>query len=202
MAKRKTFEELLNADFRWPQDGDNPFTVSKDWFQNATLAQNEFTRLSLMMEGYKKAADLMVEQSVASRADRDYLVFPIIFNYRQYIELSLKYLLYAYGASVDVDPNWKTHDLSLLWSEFAILLERYETSDPDNADAVVEYVVAQFSKIDPQSFSYRYPVDTKGKPIPLEHELLNLESLHDVMQGVGSYFTGCDGYLDSLNNIY
>lgn len=198
MAKRNKFEEILDAEFRWPQAGDNPFTASDDWTQNATIAQDKFSRLVLMMEGYKKAADLMVEQSIASRADRDFLVFPIIFNYRQFLELSLKYHLYTYGTAVDVAPNWRTHDLSVLWSEFAILIGRYGTPDPDEADPIVSEVVAEFSKIDPQSFSHRYPVDTRGNPIPLEHELLDLARLSDVMQGVANYFTGADGLLDSL----
>lgn len=198
MAKRNTFEDLLHTDFRWPQDGDVPFIASEDWTQNATLAQENFTRFVLMTEGYKKAADLMVTQSVANSDDRNYLVFPIIFNYRHFIELSLKYMLSVYGPTVGVTANWNTHNLSDLWLDFSKVLDGYGTSDPDLADSVVEVVVAEFSKIDPRSFSLRYPVDTKGKPIPLGHEFLNLESLRDVMLAVGNYFTGCDGYLDNL----
>lgn len=192
---------MLHTDFRWPQDGDNAFTVSDDWTQNATIAQDKSSRLVLMMEGYKKAADLMVEQSITSRADRDFLVFPIIFNYRQFLELALKYHLQTYGAAVGIAPNWKTHDLTVLWSEFAILLERCGTPDPDEADPIVSEVVAEFSKIDPQSFSHRYPVDRRGNPIPLQHELLDLRTLSEVMQGVANYFTGSDGLLDSIQRV-
>jgi hypothetical protein len=49
-----------------------------------------------------------------------------------------------------------------------------------------------------KSYSYRYPVDIHGKEIPLGVEVLDLEALKDVMDGVGGYFTGSDGYLDHL----
>ena len=198
--RKKIFEELIHSDFRWPRNGDAPFTASEDNNKNAALAQDNHTRFVLMIDGYKKASDLMVEQSITARSDRDYLVFPILFNYRQYIELSLKFMLNTYGASVNIAPNWRTHDLSFLWSEFATLLERYGSPDPDDADDVIESIVAQFSKIDPRSFSHRYPVDTNGHQIPLAHEFLDLKALYDVMQGVDNYFNGCDGYLDGLES--
>ncbi len=165
---------------------------------NANIADDTSTRLVLMMEGYKKAADLMVKKSVETRSERDFLVFPVIFNYRQFIELSLKYLISHYGSIVDIEPNWKTHDLAILWPEFLRMLDRYGTSDPNEVDPIVGQIIAEFSKIDPKSYSYRYPVDIKGEPIPIKKSDLSLEKLADVMNGVAGYFTGCDGYLSSL----
>lgn len=198
MAKRKTFDEILNSEFRWPRSGDTPFTQSGDWQRNAHLASNTATRLVLMMEGYKKAADLMVAQAMSDGADRDFLVFPIIFNYRQFLELSLKYLLSSYGRHVGISENWKSHDLVLLWSEFEKMLEIFGTSDPDEADPIVKEIVAEFAKIDPGSYSYRYPVDRQGNPLPLSHDLLDLANLADVINAAAGYFSGCDGYLSNL----
>ena len=82
MAKRKSFEEILNSEFRWPVRGDKPFVIAADPLENANIAANEFARLVLMTEGYKQAADLMVVEAEKDRANRDFLVFPIIFNYR------------------------------------------------------------------------------------------------------------------------
>ena len=81
MAKCKSFEDILNTEFRWPTKGDKPFVVADDPLDNANIADNEFTRLVLMMTGYKEAADLMVDRSGGDRSSRDTLVFPIIFNY-------------------------------------------------------------------------------------------------------------------------
>ena len=150
-----------------------------------------------MTEGYKRAADLMIDRA-SDRNERDYLVCPIIFNYRQFIELSLKYLIATYGRKVGVDPIWNDHDLTNLWSAHELILEKYGTTDPDEADPVVAEIVAEFAKIDPRSYSHRYPVDTKGAAIPLAYTDLHLPTLRDVMQGVGGYFNGCDGYLADL----
>jgi hypothetical protein len=196
--KRKTFADIIHEEFRWPTVGDKPFVEADDPLENANIGGSDTTRLVLMMEGYRKGADIMVDYASAHRADRDFLVCPIIFNYRQFLELSLKYMLAAFGRHVDVKPNWNSHDLTILWKDFAIMLERFGTEDPDNADPIVAEVVGQFSKIDPGSYSHRYPVDKKGEALPLALTDLHLPTLKDVMNAVSNYFSGCDGYLDHL----
>ncbi|TKV70506.1 hypothetical protein D0C28_26340 [Rhizobium sp. AU243] len=153
-----------------------------------------------MMTGYKRAADLMVERAIANDADRAALVYPIIFNYRQFIELSLKYLIATYGPTVAVQPVWNTHDLGDLWKSLMEVLDGYGHDDVDQTDPVVAQIVAEFAKVDPKSFSYRYPVDTKGKPIPIAQSELDLAALADVMEALEGYFSGSDGYLDSLQS--
>ena len=83
-----TFESLLDREFRWPRAGDRPFTQSEKWHDNAYIEPHGHGRMVMMMTGYKRAADLMVERSVTDDVDRASLVYPIIFNYRQFIELS------------------------------------------------------------------------------------------------------------------
>jgi len=198
VAKRKTFEDILNADFRWPEQDDQPFVVSSDPFENANIADDGFARLILMKDGYKSAADLMVEKATSDRSTRSMLVFPIILNYRQYLELSLKYQLATFGPAVGIRANWKWHDLARLWSEFLAMLEHHGTEDPDDADPRVEKIILEFAKIDPGSYSFRYPVDRRGNPLPVGHSDLHLPTLAYVMQGVAGYFAGCDGYLSNL----
>lgn len=200
MAKRRSFEEILATEFRWPRAGDRAFAVSANSLENANVAIDEAMRLIAMTEGYKMAADIMVDETVEDETTRGLLVFPIIFNYRQFLELSLKYQLACFGPSVGVDPNWKVHDLAKLWAEFLVVLERFGTSDPDHADDIVQETVLEFAKIDPGSYSFRYPVDTKGQPLPIAYTELHLPTLKDVMNAVAGYFSGCDGYLDSLLN--
>lgn len=194
------FESLLNVGFRWPTRGDQPFTSSDQWEDNVYVDQHGHGRLVMMMTGYKKAADLMVAHVAQNHTDGDALVFPIIFNYRQFIELSLKYIITTYGRSVGVEPNWKTHDLGVLWSIFLDVLSKYDSDDEDGSVGVVGQIITEFAKVDPSSFAYRYPVDTKGRLVRLALENVNLPGLADVMDGVDGYFTGCDGYLDHLQS--
>jgi hypothetical protein len=140
----------------------------------------------------------MVASATDNRQMRDFLVFPIIFNYRQFLELSLKYQLATYGPAVGIEPNWNTHFLDRLWGEFLEMLERYRSEDPDEADPVVSEIILEFAKIDPASYSYRYPLDRHGNLVPVAYRDLHLPTLADVMEAVAGYFTGCDGYLSSL----
>lgn len=200
MTGENTFESLLNSEFRWPKAGDMPFRQSQDWHENAYIDPHGHGRLVMMTTGYKKAADLMVEHAIADHADRSSLVYPIIFNYRQFIELSLKYLISTYGRTVHVDAIWNTHDLGELWTAFADVLKKYGHQDKDGTDLAVAQIVAEFAIVDPRSFSYRYPVDIKGKPIPITHREVHLAALADVMKGLDGYFSGTDGYLSSLQD--
>ncbi len=107
-------------------------------------------------------------------------------------------MIATYGATVGIDPVWRTHDLSKLWAIFTKLLDRYGSSDPDVADPIVAEIIAEFAKIDPKSDAYRYPVDIHGNPIPITYADLYLPTLADVMNGVAGYFSGADGYLHDL----
>jgi hypothetical protein len=198
MAKRLKFEELIGRDFRWPTPGDDPFELDSGDGNHATIAQGDFTRFVLMMEGYRRSADALVELALADWREGNSLIYPILFLYRHSLELNLKYIINVYGRQVGVDPVWNSHDFRVLWSRFLTVLDRFGTDDPDSADEIVGGVIAQFGNIDPNSFSHRYPFDTKGNPIPLVQERLNLETLKDVMDGVFGYFSGTDGFLSSL----
>ena len=81
---------------------------------------------------------------------------------------------------------------------FTEVLAAYGTSDPDDTDPVVAQLVAEFAKINPGSYSHRYPVDRTGKPVPLAIANLHLPTLADVMAWVAGYVTGCDGYLSDI----
>ena len=119
-------------------------------------------------------------------------------GYRRFLELSLKFHLATYGRCVRTEPNWCSHDLAKLWAEFLAMLEEYGTVDPDEVDPVVGEIIFEFTKIDPDSYAYRYPVDRKGNPLPIAYNELHLPTLADVMNGIDGYFNGCDGYLNNM----
>jgi len=199
-ALESKFDDVLSAEFRWPRKGDAPFAEASEPLDNALIASDERSRLVLMTDGYKQAGDLMVRQTLDEPSRRDFLVFPILFSYRHFLELSLKYMLSVFGPHVAVEPNWTTHELAPLAKSFFEMLDNFGTPDPDEADAVVANIIAEFAKIDPRSYSNRYPVDTKGRPLPITQAALDLSNLADVMEGVAGYFSGCDGYLSELLN--
>jgi hypothetical protein len=152
-----------------------------------------------MTEGYRKGADLMVECALISAVNRDILVYPVIFCYRQFVELSLKHLLANYGPSFGAKPNWEDHRLDKLWVEFKKILEHVGFCGED--DEVVQNIVTEFGKIDPESFTFRFPVTKKGNPVPMTLSELDLGELRDVVGRVAAYLIGCDCYFSELKNV-
>src|SRR6266567_2236337 len=116
-----TFTEILTKAFRWPSAGDRLFAVAEEPMDDAMLVGDWYARLHIMTDGYKRAADLLVHEAIREPNKRDFLVYPIIFCYRHYLELELKSMLAMYGPSVGIEANWSSHNLEKLWREFAKL---------------------------------------------------------------------------------
>ena len=118
-----TFDDRLEEDFQWPEIGDTLFSQGTP-VNAAFLERHPDYRSYHMTRGYKLAADLLVEQAEARGfSRRRQLVYPIVFCYRHFLELSLKDMLEKYGPMANVEPNRKGHQLESLWSNFRILLD-------------------------------------------------------------------------------
>src|SRR5690348_16890817 len=69
------------------------------------------------VEGYRRGAVALFERILETDRDHNYLVYPIVFLWRQCIELQLKEII-ALGSQVDGGPYehpTKTHDVGELW---------------------------------------------------------------------------------------
>jgi len=195
MSDELSLEDLLGIELRWPREGDRLFTRAEAWDANANISQDKFSRLVYMKRGYKKAADLLVKQAQTGE-HRDLLVYPIVFNYRQYLELQLKYMIYSYGYTVGIEPVWDSHDLKDLWKKFMAVLDGYGVTDGRETDEIVGKNIAEFAQVDPGSFTYRYPVSRGGEFISIAQDKVDLAALADVMEAIEGYFSGNDGMLD------
>ena len=178
------------------------FRGAPDWWYNACLnyGQDDWW---VYANGYKRAAEVLIEHVKQTRSDLDSLIYPIVFSYRQYIELGLKQL--ARNASDLLEEEFslkRSHDLDLLWNDARSLLERVEAefmpeSDPTDW-APHEAIIAEFAKVDPLSMSFRYPEDKKGnKAIPdIIH--INVRQLQDLMNTLTELLEGADISLSVL----
>jgi hypothetical protein len=200
MAKRHIATGLWATPFRWPTAGDQLFEASGDVQEVANLNSPFGPTIWRMAEGYKSGSDILVDHALEVRFDheRDRLSFPIVFGYRHFIELSLKHILAEYGPHVGVKPNWRSHNLMTLWASVVNVLDAYGTIDPDDADEAVFSCIVEFSKIDPNSFSFRYPTDRTGSLIAFDENNLNLGTLKETVDGLANYFEACSDYIDDL----
>src|SRR5262249_50330134 len=95
-------------EIRWPRKGDILFEAGSDWWHNAWggWAHDQWAGYA---EGYKLAADLLVQHVVETRSNQDLLVFPIVFLYRQALEVALKHLILQGFQLLDIDEKLPTH---------------------------------------------------------------------------------------------
>lgn len=167
---------------------DDPlFKKDEDWWHNAFLNFLSDS-LSLYIEGYKLASDLLVEHIKVDHGDIDFLVYPIVFLYRQYLELQLKEIIKDGNKLLDIQEKYpKTHDIDKLWKMCREILEKfllgYFSEDLD----VVEECINEFSKTDPKSETFRYPTDKHGKKTLPFLKYINLRNLSEVMERIASF---------------
>ncbi len=144
------------------------FTAADDPDFNALFHLRTGEQWSKYCWGYKRAADRLVE--TARETEIDLLIYPIIFLYRQYVELRLKELYTLTGTFLEESMKYpKVHGLGGLWTELLSRLERIWPVDDfeDEAElrALCTRVIEEIDKVDRHGVVFRYPESG--------HEVLN-----------------------------
>lgn len=168
------------------------FRSDDDWQNNACL--NFFSDgWILYAEGYKRGADLLAEHVVEKARDQDFLIYPIVFLYRQNIELQMKMLIMRGNQLLDIQGGYpKSHSLTKLWPEVKAIVEKVWPESNRSEIAVIDALITEMNEYDPQSMSFRYPVDKQGEPsLPQELTHINIRRLSEEMEKVCGFFEGC-----------
>lgn len=154
------------------------YTAQYGWQENYSDDTFTFGYIA----SYKDAADILVEEMIP-----DLSIFPIMFCYRQYLELVLKNICY-----VNMDKNSylnlirkASHNLLDVWKEAKVFLKNKNTKD--QLDIIYKIVVI-FNELDPNSFNFRYEFDRKLKrSLKIENLEINTLSLKKYMDKVDLY---------------
>ena len=189
----------------WPRPGDILFQSGDDWWHNACLNYAN-DAWDLYATGYKDAGDILAEHVFETPHDADVLVYPITFLYRHYLELRLKEMIVAGRALLDHTPDLQhVHQLDMLWCSCRTILEKVWPESPRGDLDAVEDCIRQFSKIDPQSMSFRYPATKDGKPTLPSLQHINIRNLQEVMARISSFLEGASMgisvYLDDKRSM-
>lgn len=152
--------------------------------------------LNLYAYGYRAAAEQLVAHVLELGARQDYMVYPICFLYRQYLELQLKALIQEGSLLLENDPPPTFHhDLTKLWCHTRkVLCEFWPGTDL----GCIERFLSAFADLDPNSETFRYPEDRRGHDPLLGLSYINLESLAeeftrvaDMLEGAGIEIAEC-----------
>lgn len=171
-----------------------------DVANNADL--NHWMRnFAMYAAAYRIAADNLVYSCIYEvpfgRGGMDGLIYPIVFNYRQYIELRLKEIIVGlrYCNGDDSKDFLKhRHDLKSLWKELVKLYECFKEDGDEDEFKIAEKLIIEFHKMDSASFNFRYPLTIDGEENHLGITKLNIRNLAEVMGRLANF-------LDSLSDM-
>lgn len=159
-----------------------------DWTNTAVL--NYATRkFYFYADGYFEAARVLVQNLANDKGTIDTLIYPIVFLYRQYIELRLKQMISGLTFCNNGNRTFpQTHRIDRLWQVF---LEEYRQAGNEANDEAfknTQRLILEFASLDPSSMAFRYPVDDGNKGIAISH--INIRNLGDVMERL-EHFLDC-----------
>jgi hypothetical protein len=195
-----SFEDILNRDNRWPKDGDRLLRQPARWEDGVRFADFSYSREVFIWDGYMKAGAALVQRAMENSFERDKLVYPILFTYRHGLEVAIKWVLDRYGRYAAIDEYERDHRLDKLWQACREVIMEFNGDGPDNTTDIVEGIVMEFHKLDPNSFAFRYSKNKKGLQVPLPDFPIDLENIRDVMEGVNNFFGGVDAQCSELSS--
>jgi hypothetical protein len=144
-----------------PTSRDGLFKLGSDTSLNA-CANWRLPDWNLYATGYKTAADMLASHVVEHRIRQDTLVYPILFLYRQYIELALKEIIRSGLVYLERDGAApKHHDLGQLWAIAEKLLEEICSGNSVTELKDTGRIIKELNRADPRADAFRYPVNRK-----------------------------------------
>lgn len=195
MSGKEKSDSVENCEFRMPQDGDKAFLPSGDWSRDAYIDESAYIRRGALVLGYKSAGDKLVEFALSDALELNTLIYPIIFCYRHYLELSIKWMIEVHGLKIGAKPIVKSHDLRECWLKLKNMFDEYSLPDEDNYTEIVERIIFEFDHIDQNNINFRYHKDNNFEDIEIPAQSIDIGNLRSVINCVENYFSGIDGYL-------
>ncbi len=157
----------------------------------SSFSANPKYDFGIYAKGYHKAAKLLSDKFLSQNGFGDYEGYPIVFLYRHAFELDLKNIIY-WGARLsnfknqeNLDNKLYNHhllvDLAKLSSD---ILTRLFKNDEALGDVIKNILVIaeQYSVLDKNSFSYRYPISRDGTYSTDKNQIVNITSLTNCME--------------------
>jgi hypothetical protein len=119
-------------------------------------------------------------------------IYPIVFLYRQAIEIALKHLIWTGSRLLDQETPVPTHHrLVPLWRQCRPIIEQVWPEGPKKDLNAVGEVLDQFEARDPISTVFRYPVTKEGRVSLPKRERINIGNFAEVANRVLSLLDGC-----------
>lgn len=170
--------------------GDSLFRGSKN-VEDSFLTNSRKKKGLFMPEGYINSALnlLNIIKELNGNLAKDSYVFPALFNFWQYLELTMKESISSFENLGGQYKNDKNHTLTSLWDSLYIFLDKEDKELP-----VVGKLILEFDDKDRYSMTFRYPYqkDKQGEAQQDNsfHDLIDIENLRTKMLQLYRFFEG------------
>jgi HEPN domain-containing protein len=177
------------------------FAYGDDWWHNACLNYASDS-MHLYASGYQEAAKRLFKHVSDTHINQDVLLYPIVYLWRHYVELTLKGLIQSAKRLRKEEVTFPhTHHLLQLWQVLMPLLRSIEPARTADFEPVPE-IIRQLDGLDPDSMVFRYPKDRNNQgTLPEDLLHINLRNLDEVMGRLASFLDACDTMLDYYENL-
>lgn len=175
---------------------DNLFIESND-MQDAMLNTTKVFNDILVTNGYISAAILLMDliKHFKSNLSKDSYIYPALFCFRQYLELTMKKSILYYRnwntKSYEGESNFKTHNLDDLWKK----LKKHITPIDLEVEAI-EQLIHELNEIDNDGVTFRYDYElnhlVRNKDQKALNELIDVNVLRIRMLQLYRFFDGID----------
>ncbi len=182
-----------------PTTGDSFFSRPGDRWNEAKIESPTRYRWTEYAIGHKDAADLLAEHAERNqRSNIDGLVYPIMFLYRQYLELHLKDLARELKILRNLPESAKNHDINSLWKQVIADLKLVHPDHLGDEYEEISRLVGEISSVDPGSMAFRYPDDKGGKPYLQNINPINVRHVREVIGKIAAVLDATSSYVYNL----
>jgi hypothetical protein len=142
--------------------------------------------------GYRNAATLLVKHVVETESEQDTLIFPIVFLWRNAIELLLKEIVYSGAIIADKPrPKLNKHPFATVWPDAKKYILQHAPKGPKPPEvAIIEKRLKEFDRVDAGSYAFRYPVANNGAPSlphPTAPDAIAVDRFHEEMEQTADF---------------
>jgi hypothetical protein len=159
--------------------------------------------LAAYAEGYHMAGQALVERLAAAHGYSDYEGYPVFFLYRHALELYLKAILYrgakylqlVSDSTFDAERFFGRHDLPRFLQPVKEVFDHVGWKGDLGLPGLVTWsdfcrLIEAIDRVDRGSYSFRYPMDTRGNASLPHHLVLNVISFGRNMDHVLGFLSG------------
>jgi len=190
-----TLLDLNLKEAKWPQLDDKLFGDENpyDWMNACLNILGREEKYFIYASGYREAAELVFQNLDSGARHHDILVYPIVFLFRQSIELLLKDIIMTCYKIVPVKHGYpKHHSLEKLWNEAKASLVKIQIDLKGDDVLAFENLLMEFENVDPFSSAFRYPEDkNKNESLP-GLDKLNLTNFMSAATKMYEFLNGLD----------